>query len=73
MIEMWQADNTFRRFDTFNAKYNPFGLAELRNIFLKTDNYINGRYFAELTKELFEQLDTLKYVKTEYRLSIYGS
>jgi hypothetical protein len=28
--------------------------------------------FAELTQELFSHLDTAKYVKTEYRVSVYG-
>ncbi|KAJ1627458.1 hypothetical protein T492DRAFT_566890, partial [Pavlovales sp. CCMP2436] len=41
-------------------------------IFIKTDNYVNGRYLAELTKELFADLEESKYVNTEYRLSIYG-
>ena len=38
------------------------GESRLREIFLKTDNHINGRYFAEMMKE----------VMAEYRLSIYG-
>lgn len=45
-----QAYNAFQRFDLFNQHYNPFGLAELRNVFLKTDSYNKGVYFAELTK-----------------------
>lgn len=40
----------FHRFDKFNLKYNPMGSSRLREIFLKTDNYIGGRYFAELIK-----------------------
>jgi AMP deaminase len=44
------ADNqVFHRFDRFNSKYNPFGQPYLRDIFLKTDNYIQGRYLAEIT------------------------
>lgn len=42
--------DSFHRFDKFNLKYNPIGESRLREIFLKTDNYINGRYLAELTK-----------------------
>lgn len=42
----------FERFDRFNNKYNPLGQSELREIFLKTDNYIKGRYLAEMTKEV---------------------
>lgn len=45
-----QDRNTFHRFDKFNAKYNPIGESKLREIFIKTDNYMEGRYFAELIK-----------------------
>jgi AMP deaminase len=44
------AHQEFHRFDNFNLKYNPIGESSLREIFLKTDNYIKGRYLAELTK-----------------------
>jgi len=37
-------------FDKFNLKYNPIGESRLREVFLKTDNYMEGRYLAELTK-----------------------
>ncbi|RUS35612.1 hypothetical protein BC938DRAFT_482163 [Jimgerdemannia flammicorona] len=42
--------DSFHRFDKFNLKYNPIGESRLREIFLKTDNFIKGRYLAELTK-----------------------
>jgi len=42
--------NTFHRFDKFNAKYNPIGESRLREVFLKTDNYMGGKYFAEIIK-----------------------
>lgn len=45
--------DSFHRFDKFNLKYNPIGESRLREIFLKTDNYIQGRYLAELTKGKF--------------------
>ncbi len=45
-----QDRNTFHRFDKFNAKYNPIGESRLREIFIKTDNYIQGRYFAHIIK-----------------------
>lgn len=39
----------FQRFDLFNQKYNPFGQARLRDVFLKTDNHIKGNsYFIFL-------------------------
>jgi AMP deaminase len=53
-------------------KYNPCGESLLRTIFLKHDNYIEGRYMAELTRELFADLEETKYQLVEYRLSIYG-
>lgn len=67
------ADNTtFHRFDRFNLKYNPFGQSRLREVFMKTDNFIKGRYLAELTREVFEDLRSTKYQSSEYRISIYG-
>lgn len=42
--------DSYQRFDKFNLKYNPLGESRLREIFLKTDNYIHGKYLAELTK-----------------------
>jgi len=57
----------------------------LRELFLKTDNFLNGRYLAELTKKVFSNLEDNKYVYTgkilvnfinilikEWRISIYG-
>ena len=45
-----QDRNTFHRFDKFNTKYNPIGESKLREIFIKTDNFIEGEYFAQLIK-----------------------
>ncbi|CAF4245750.1 unnamed protein product, partial [Rotaria sordida] len=42
--------NTFQRFDRFNANYNPVGQTMLREIFMKTNNYIDGVFFAEMLK-----------------------
>ena len=53
--------DSFHRFDKFNLKYNPIGESRLREIFLKTDNYIQGRYLAELTKEVMTDLEQSKY------------
>jgi AMP deaminase len=44
----------------------------LRTIFLKTDNFINGRYLAEITKEVISDLESSKYQMAEWRISIYG-
>lgn len=66
------ANNTFHRFDRFNLKYNPAGQSRLREIFLKTDNVIGGRYLAEITKEVMDDLEQSKYQLVEWRISIYG-
>jgi hypothetical protein len=44
----------------------------LREIFLKTENHIGGRYLAEITREVFRQYEESKYHYAEPRLSIYG-
>ena len=64
--------NILHRFDRFNLKYSPLGQPILRNIFLKTDNQMGGRYLAEITKNLLSDLEESKYQYTEWRLSIYG-
>lgn len=71
-LDMHAHQDSFHRFDTFNQKYNPLGESKLREIFLKTDNLIKGRYLAEITKEVFSELETSKYQLAEYRISIYG-
>jgi hypothetical protein len=48
-----QDRNTFHRFDKFNAKYNPVGESRLREIFIETDNALNGKYFANILKVNF--------------------
>lgn len=48
------------------------GESRLREIFLKTDNYIKGRYLAEITKEVISDLESSKYQMVEWRISIYG-
>jgi AMP deaminase len=55
------ADRTlWHRFDKFNLKYNPFGKSMLRQIFLKTDNVMNGRFLAEITRGVFKDLEDSK-------------
>lgn len=66
------ASNTFHRFDRFNLKYNPAGQSRLREIFLKTDNLIAGKYLAEVTKEVITDLAASKYQLVEWRVSVYG-
>ncbi|PVU84539.1 hypothetical protein BB559_005411 [Furculomyces boomerangus] len=71
-LDMHANTDSFHRFDKFNLKYNPIGESRLRNIFLKTDNEIGGKYFAQLTKEVLTDLEASKYQMAEYRVSIYG-
>ena len=52
-----QADETtFKRFDNFNGKYNIMGDKNLRSVFLKSENHFGGRFFAELSKEVLDQV-----------------
>lgn len=66
--------SVYQRFDNFNGKYSPFRLAQIRKIFLKVENVIDGRYFAELTKLVLARLEQSKGHNSaaEMRLSIYG-
>mmetsp|Transcript_13803 Transcript_13803/g.29800 ORF Transcript_13803/g.29800 Transcript_13803/m.29800 type:complete len:755 (-) Transcript_13803:596-2860(-) len=66
--------SVYQRFDNFNNKYSPFRMAQMRKIFLKTDNHIDGRYFAELTKIVLARHEQRKghTSAAEMRLSIYG-
>lgn len=71
-LDMHAHKDSFHRFDKFNLKYNPIGESRLREIFLKTDNHIKGRYLADITNEVMEDLEQSKYQMAEYRISIYG-
>merc|ERR1711994_163077 len=68
----FQDRNTFHRFDKFNAKYNPIGESRLREVFMKTDNYIGGKFFGKLIYEVMHDVEESKYQNLELRLSIYG-
>jgi AMP deaminase len=72
MLDVHADRNTFHRFDKFNAKYNPIGESRLREVFMKTDNFIGGRFFGTLIKEVMQDLEESKYQNSELRLSIYG-
>eukprot|EP00656_Telonema_subtile_P043285 TRINITY_DN49663_c0_g1_i2.p1 TRINITY_DN49663_c0_g1~~TRINITY_DN49663_c0_g1_i2.p1 ORF type:complete len:435 (-),score=126.76 TRINITY_DN49663_c0_g1_i2:178-1482(-) len=71
-LDMHADKGTYHRFDRFNMKYNPFGYSLLREIFMKTDNHIGGRYFAEILKGITNDLEDNKYQMAEYRVSVYG-
>lgn len=72
LLDVHADKSTFHRFDKFNLKYNPCGQSRLREIFLKQDNLIQGRFLAEVTKQVLSDLETSKYQMAEYRVSIYG-
>lgn len=72
VFDMHAHKDSFHRFDRFNLKYNPIGEGRLREIFLKTDNHVKGKYLAELTQEVMDDLRETKYQHAEWRLSIYG-
>ncbi|ROT75821.1 putative AMP deaminase 2 isoform X1 [Penaeus vannamei] len=72
MLDVHADRNTFHRFDKFNAKYNPVGESRLREVFLKTGNHLNGKYFGHIIKEVMADLEESKYQNAELRLSIYG-
>uniref|UniRef100_A0A671XZ95 AMP deaminase n=1 Tax=Sparus aurata TaxID=8175 RepID=A0A671XZ95_SPAAU len=71
-LDVHAGRQTFQRFDKFNAKYNPVGASELRDLYMKTENHINGEYFATIIKEVASDLEDAKYQYAEPRLSIYG-
>jgi tRNA 2-selenouridine synthase SelU len=56
-LEVMGDYQTYKRFDKFNDKYSPFKSAALRTIFLKSDNHLQGRYFAELTQKCISRLE----------------
>uniref|UniRef100_A0A8C4R7W7 AMP deaminase n=1 Tax=Eptatretus burgeri TaxID=7764 RepID=A0A8C4R7W7_EPTBU len=71
-LDVHAGRQTFHRFDKFNSKYNPVGASELRELYLKTDNYMEGEYFAHIIKEVASDLEDSRYQHAEPRLSIYG-
>ncbi|KAH3731959.1 AMP deaminase [Pelomyxa schiedti] len=70
-LDVRAGSKTFHRFDKFNECYNLFGDSDLRTIFLKTANQISGKYFAEITHQVFNRLQETN-TKAEFRMSIYG-
>ena len=46
--------------------------SRLREIFLKYDNLMKGRYLADITKEVFSDVEKSKYQLMEPRISVYG-
>lgn len=63
-LDMHADKNIFHRFDKFNLKYNPCGQSRLREIFIKQDNIIHGRFLAELTQEVVADLEVHTFSET---------
>ena len=61
-------DSKFSGFEDAYGRLKHYSIALVK----KTDNHINGRYFAELLKEVMSDLEESKYQNAEPRLSIYG-
>jgi AMP deaminase len=72
LLDCHADSNVYHRFDKFNSKYNPLGQSVLRELYIKTDNYMNGKYFADIIKQVGDDLEESKYQHAEPRLSIYG-
>ena len=72
LLDCHADSNVYHRFDKFNSKYNPLGQSVLRELYIKTDNYMGGRYFAEIVNQVALDLEESKYQHAEPRLSIYG-
>ena len=73
-LDMAASAKMFHRFDNFNDSYNPMGRSDLRSIFMKTSNLNDGRFFAEINRDVvFKRVrDQYHRVAIEPRLSIYG-
>eukprot|EP00667_Euglena_gracilis_P000451 EG_transcript_451 len=69
-----QADaSMYERFDKFKMSYNLLGNKHLRDLLMRSDNFMGGRYFAELIKgRVFKQMEKDEYTFAENRISVYG-
>ncbi|XP_023740253.1 uncharacterized protein LOC111888323 [Lactuca sativa] len=61
LLDVHADKSTLHHFDKFNLKYNPCGQSRLREIFLKQDNLIPGLFLAEVTSQVFVDLEASKY------------
>jgi len=73
-LQVSASPKMFHRFDHFNDAYNPFKKATLRCVFMKTSNFIQGRYFGEILRDVvFPRMRNSGSVQAmEPRFSIYG-
>ncbi len=72
-LSVQAGEETYMRFDAWLDKYNPFGKAELRDLFLKHENDVGGRFFAELIgSTALRSTDINPSLKIELRISVCG-
>eukprot|EP01042_Synura_sphagnicola_P005200 gene5200-6632_t len=67
-----ESEDTFNRFDKFNELFQPMKNPTLKEIFLKTDNLLKGRYVAELTRLMIKSLEDSKSLRAEWRITVQG-
>ncbi|KAI7846983.1 hypothetical protein BDC45DRAFT_38185 [Circinella umbellata] len=72
-LDTYAHRDSFDRFDNFLRHFNPIGQTKLREVFMGTDNYNNGKYLAEITREIISDLEVTKYQNIEPRLTILGT
>ena len=65
LLDVRAGSEVYHRFDKFNSKYSPLGNPILREIYIKTNNQMNGKYFADIIKEVAEDLEESKYQHAE--------
>ncbi len=70
-LDMRMREHMFFRFDHFNRAIAPKADHELRAVFLKSKNHINGRYFADVLKEVAHRANK-GVTAMEPRVSVYG-
>ncbi|EPY75498.1 erythrocyte adenosine monophosphate deaminase isoform 1C-like protein [Camelus ferus] len=66
-LDVHAGRQTFHRFDKFNSKYNPVGASELRDLYLKTENYLGGEYFARMVKASRTQVPSAVALATGFQ------
>ncbi|ELP90521.1 AMP deaminase, putative [Entamoeba invadens IP1] len=62
-----------QRYDLWDTKNTVFNVKELRDLFLTTNNFLDGEYFCEFLKQTqFNKKKITSNIKTEMHLCLYG-
>ncbi|KAL0234637.1 hypothetical protein PCE1_001673 [Barthelona sp. PCE] len=72
-LEIESDCHTTLRFNSMDNNFNTNNESILRKVFLKTDNFIEGAYFADMIKMVMRRLESEKYQHSEMSLTIFGS